>query len=167
MAIVDLRAGRVGDAAAHLREQLQIAMQTGLRPTLLAGLDGRRHRCAATRRTAEAVTGPCRGPGGASEPMAEGREHRPVRRQIGRGHDRTAYRAENSGPGPNGLPLPTAADAVTVILDGVRPGTWRILVGEDAKMIDAAVRAKPEAACDYAELFSKPAEEPATATPDR
>ena len=31
-AILDLRAGRVGDAAAHLREQLQIAMQTGMRP---------------------------------------------------------------------------------------------------------------------------------------
>jgi NAD(P)-dependent dehydrogenase (short-subunit alcohol dehydrogenase family) len=48
----------------------------------------------------------------------------------------------------------SAADAATVILDGVRSGAWRILVGEDAKMIDAAVRAKPEAAYDYAELFS-------------
>jgi hypothetical protein len=46
-----------------------------------------------------------------------------------------------------------AADAATVILDGVRSGEWRILVGEDAKMIDAKVRAKPEAAYDYAELF--------------
>ena len=33
--ILDLRTGRVGDATAHLREQLQIAMQTGLRPVLL------------------------------------------------------------------------------------------------------------------------------------
>jgi NAD(P)-dependent dehydrogenase (short-subunit alcohol dehydrogenase family) len=48
----------------------------------------------------------------------------------------------------------SAAEAATVILDGVRSGSWRILVGEDAKMIDAAVRAKPEAAYDYAELFS-------------
>jgi NAD(P)-dependent dehydrogenase (short-subunit alcohol dehydrogenase family) len=48
----------------------------------------------------------------------------------------------------------SAAEAATVILDGVRSGAWRILVGEDAKMIDAAVRAKPEAAYDYAELFS-------------
>ena len=31
-------------------------------------------------------------------------------------------------------------------------GAWRILVGEDAKVLDAAVRAKPEAAYDYAEL---------------
>ncbi len=48
----------------------------------------------------------------------------------------------------------SAADAGAVILDGVRSGAWRILIGEDAKMIDAAVRAKPEAAYDYAELFS-------------
>ena len=48
----------------------------------------------------------------------------------------------------------SAAEAATVILDGVRSGAWRILIGEDAKMIDAAVRAKPEAAYDYAELFS-------------
>jgi NAD(P)-dependent dehydrogenase (short-subunit alcohol dehydrogenase family) len=48
----------------------------------------------------------------------------------------------------------TAAQAATIILDGVRSGAWRILVGEDAKAIDAALRAKPEAAYDYAELFS-------------
>jgi NAD(P)-dependent dehydrogenase (short-subunit alcohol dehydrogenase family) len=48
----------------------------------------------------------------------------------------------------------SAADAAKIILDGVRSGAWRILVGEDAKMIDAAVRAKPEATYDYAELFA-------------
>lgn len=46
----------------------------------------------------------------------------------------------------------SAARAATVILDGVRSGRWRILVGEDAERIDALVRAKPEAAYDYAEL---------------
>jgi NAD(P)-dependent dehydrogenase (short-subunit alcohol dehydrogenase family) len=54
----------------------------------------------------------------------------------------------------------SAAQAATIILDGVRSGAWRILVGEDAKKIDAAVRAKPEAAYDYAELFSALATEP-------
>src|SRR6202041_2807963 len=49
----------------------------------------------------------------------------------------------------------SAAQAATIILDGVRSGAWRILVGEDASKIDAAVRAKPEAAYDYAELFSE------------
>ena len=53
----------------------------------------------------------------------------------------------------------SAAEAATIILDGVRSGAWRILVGEDAKMIDAAVRAKPESAYDYAELFSAPAKD--------
>ena len=59
----------------------------------------------------------------------------------------------------------SAAAAAAIILDGVRSGAWRILVGEDAKMIDAAVRAKPEAAYDYAELFSGLAEERAPGTP--
>jgi NAD(P)-dependent dehydrogenase (short-subunit alcohol dehydrogenase family) len=48
----------------------------------------------------------------------------------------------------------SAGEAATIILDGVRSGAWRILIGEDAAMIDAAVRAKPGAAYDYAELFS-------------
>jgi len=60
----------------------------------------------------------------------------------------------------------SAAEAATAILDGVRSGAWRILVGEDARMIDARVRAKPEAAYDYAELFSGLAEEPAEADPE-
>jgi NAD(P)-dependent dehydrogenase (short-subunit alcohol dehydrogenase family) len=46
----------------------------------------------------------------------------------------------------------TAAAAATIILDGVQSGAWRILVGKDAKAIDAAVRARPEAAYDYAKL---------------
>ncbi len=43
----------------------------------------------------------------------------------------------------------TAAQAATIILDGVRSGAWRILVGEEAKMLDAAVRASPEAPFNY------------------
>jgi NAD(P)-dependent dehydrogenase (short-subunit alcohol dehydrogenase family) len=54
----------------------------------------------------------------------------------------------------------SAGEAATVILDGVRSGAWRILIGEDAVMIDAAVRAKPDAAYDYAELFGAAAEKP-------
>ena len=61
----------------------------------------------------------------------------------------------------------SAAQAATIILDGVRSGAWRILVGEDAKMIDAVVRAKPEASYDYAELFSEMAQAPATGTPEQ
>ena len=47
----------------------------------------------------------------------------------------------------------SAAQAATIILEGVRSGTWRILVGQDAAMIDERIRANPEAAYDYAELF--------------
>jgi hypothetical protein len=47
------------------------------------------------------------------------------------------------------------AQAATIILDGVRSGTWRILVGRDAGLLDAAVRDKPEAAYDYPDLFGR------------
>ncbi len=45
----------------------------------------------------------------------------------------------------------TAAQAATVILDGVRRGAWRILIGEDAHAIDRMVREDPESA--YGEKF--------------
>ncbi|UBU18164.1 SDR family NAD(P)-dependent oxidoreductase [Nonomuraea gerenzanensis] len=35
------------------------------------------------------------------------------------------------------------AEAAAIILDGVRAGTWRILVGDDARALDAAMRADP------------------------
>jgi predicted ATPase/DNA-binding CsgD family transcriptional regulator len=56
MTTLDLRTGRTDEAAAHLRELLQIATQTGLRPLVHAGLDCCGHLCAATGRPAEAVT---------------------------------------------------------------------------------------------------------------
>jgi NAD(P)-dependent dehydrogenase (short-subunit alcohol dehydrogenase family) len=37
----------------------------------------------------------------------------------------------------------SAAQAATIILDAVRNGEWRVLVGEDAKRLDAAIRAEP------------------------
>lgn len=42
----------------------------------------------------------------------------------------------------------TAAEAATIILDGVRAGRWRILVGEDASVIDRLVRDHAEEAYD-------------------
>jgi predicted ATPase/DNA-binding CsgD family transcriptional regulator len=56
LAILDLRAGRTGDAATRLRELLHVAIQTGLRAIVPAGLDCCGHLCAATGRPAEAVT---------------------------------------------------------------------------------------------------------------
>jgi NAD(P)-dependent dehydrogenase (short-subunit alcohol dehydrogenase family) len=48
----------------------------------------------------------------------------------------------------------SAADAATIILDGVRSGAWRILVGQDAAMLDENVRANPADAYNYQELFA-------------
>jgi hypothetical protein len=44
----------------------------------------------------------------------------------------------------------SAAEAATIILDGVRAGRWRILVGDDAVKMDALVRADPEQAYEPA-----------------
>ena len=52
----------------------------------------------------------------------------------------------------------SAADAATIILDGVRSGAWRILVGKDAETLDAAIRADPDAAYDYPKLAKVAAE---------
>jgi NAD(P)-dependent dehydrogenase (short-subunit alcohol dehydrogenase family) len=49
--------------------------------------------------------------------------------------------------------LLSAAEAATIILDGVRSGAWRILVGKDVAFVDERVRSRPESAYDYAELF--------------
>ena len=46
----------------------------------------------------------------------------------------------------------TAAAAAKVILDGVKAGRWRILVGDDAHRLDERVRQTPEGAYD-AEFF--------------
>src|SRR5207245_2457343 len=56
MVILDLRAGRINEATAHLHEQIEIAGQAGMRTGLLAGLDCCGYLCAATGRHAEAVT---------------------------------------------------------------------------------------------------------------
>jgi hypothetical protein len=40
----------------------------------------------------------------------------------------------------------TAAQAATTILNGVREGKWRILVGQDAEFMDSMVRERPEEA---------------------
>ena len=53
---VDLRAGRTGDAAAHLREELRLAVRTGNWFDLRIGLFQCGDLCAATGRGAQALT---------------------------------------------------------------------------------------------------------------
>jgi len=52
----------------------------------------------------------------------------------------------------------TAAQAATVILDGVKAERWRILVGDDAQRMDALVRADPDEAYEPA-FFDRLAKE--------
>jgi NAD(P)-dependent dehydrogenase (short-subunit alcohol dehydrogenase family) len=52
----------------------------------------------------------------------------------------------------------TAAEAATIILDGVKAERWRILVGDDAHKMDALVRADPEQAYE-APFFERLAKE--------
>jgi hypothetical protein len=50
----------------------------------------------------------------------------------------------------------TAAAAAKVILDGVKAGQWRILVGDDARRLDERVRQSPERAyeADFYQSFA-------------
>ncbi len=47
----------------------------------------------------------------------------------------------------------SASEAATVILDGVKEGRWRILIGDDARSLDERVRANPEGAYDEDFVF--------------
>jgi predicted ATPase/DNA-binding CsgD family transcriptional regulator len=56
MTILDLSAGRIADAAAHLREAVQVALRTGYSNVVINSLDCCGLLCAATGRPAEAMT---------------------------------------------------------------------------------------------------------------
>jgi hypothetical protein len=54
----------------------------------------------------------------------------------------------------------TAAEAATIILEGVRKEQWRILVGDDAAVLDRLVRDAPEQAYEPAFMERLLAETP-------
>jgi DNA-binding CsgD family transcriptional regulator len=56
MPVLDLRVGRIEDAAAHLEEELQLTARIGARMGQLGSLDSCAQLCAMTGRPAEAVT---------------------------------------------------------------------------------------------------------------
>ena len=66
------------------------------------------------------------------------------------GHEVDASVTERAVAFRNNAPT-SAEQAATIILDGVRAGRWRILVGDDAHVLDAMVRDTPEDA--YEESF--------------
>jgi len=66
------------------------------------------------------------------------------------GHEVDASVTERAVAFRNNAPT-SAEQAATIILDGVRAGQWRILVGDDAHVLDSMVRDRPEDA--YEEAF--------------
>jgi len=113
MATVDVQAGRVRDAAAHLREGLQGALRAGVRGILHDYLGCCGHLCAVTGRPAEALTIwaayiALLGPGGAEHaPASDPRwadALRAARQELGPGRTRAA---EDRGAAMN---LTTAAE---------------------------------------------------------
>ena len=130
---LDLRAGRTGDAAAHLREGLHLAVRTGSWFDLLTGISQCGDLCAATGRIAEALTlwAACAAvdrheglPDPPDPPWSVPRreeQRRQARRALGPGRARAAeergaamnmdtaaeYALMLTDPGP---PVPTASD---------------------------------------------------------
>jgi len=107
LADLDLRAGRLDDAAAHLRESLQVGARAGDRVEVFNALDWCGYLCAATGRDAEAVTvwaartALLRQNAYTDPPMLVRRRHGPLRRAWKTlGEDR-AQAAEDRGAAMN------------------------------------------------------------------
>lgn len=66
---------------------------------------------------------------------------------LAHGGEPDAASVERAAMFRNSAPT-TAASAAAVILDGVRAGRWRILIGDDAHTLDLAVRQAPDEAYD-------------------
>ncbi len=125
MVILDEQAGRASDAAAYLREGLQIAGRTGGGWELLNGLDCCGYLCATTGRCAEALTlwaalAALKRHEGFTEPPAEARRrHEPLRearQALGPARARTA---EERGAA---MSLDTAAEyALMLTTPGPQP----------------------------------------------
>ena len=84
------------------------------------------------------------------EELARGaRAHRAARASDVDGVDRRPAPRRHAADAPRTFrdkaPI-SAAEAATIILDGVREERWRILVGEDAQVLDRMVREAPEEA---------------------
>jgi non-specific serine/threonine protein kinase len=126
IADLDLRAGRAGDAAAHLREGLRLAVRTGAWLELQLALSQCGELCAATGRAAEALTlwAACAAAGQREEPTdlpwfeTRWKEQQCQARQaLGPGRARAA---EDRGAA---MSLATAADYALMLTDPSPPQT--------------------------------------------
>jgi len=114
---LDLRAGRTGDAAAHLREGLRLAVRTGSRLDLLTGLSQCGDLCAATGRAAEALTlwaAFDRHKGLTDPPWFETRREEQMRQARQALGPARAHEAEQRGPA---MSLATAAEYALMLTD--------------------------------------------------
>jgi predicted ATPase/DNA-binding CsgD family transcriptional regulator len=137
MTMLDVQAGRIEDAAAHLREVLQIALRTDNGNDMFNGLDCCGYLCAATGRWAETLTlwaahAAFKQPGQYADALGQdGRRHEPLRvaRQV-LGPDQ-AQAAEHRGAA---MSLTTAAEyALLLTAQGppaVPPGLARLSARE-------------------------------------
>ena len=159
LVILDLLAGRSRDAAAHLRELLQVAARTGSPVDALNGLDCCGHLCAATGRAAEAVTlwaayaAVLRQDGFTDVPLDSARRDEPLRRaRQALGEVRTRA-AEDRGAA---MSLATAAEyALTLATLGPQPEAPPELAGlstRERELVTLVARGRTDAQI-AAELF--------------
>ena len=151
MVMLDLHAGRVQDAAAHLREGLQIAVRDGGWIELINYLNCCGHLCAATGRPAEALTmwaacGTLFGQeGGVDSPADVRRRDEPLRaaRQV-LGPDRTRT-AEERGAA---MSLATAAEYALMLTTSSSqappPGTAN-LSARERELVTLVARGRTDA----------------------
>jgi len=137
LADLDLRAGRLKDAAEHLRESIQAAARTGEPIDMLNALDWCGYLCAATGRDAEAVTvwaargALFRWAESAEPPVTMRRRCEPLRRaRQALGPARTRA-AEDRGAAMN--PATAAEYAFLLTAPGLPPGEPRQLAGLSAR----------------------------------
>jgi predicted ATPase/DNA-binding CsgD family transcriptional regulator len=161
-ATVNLLAERFDDAAAHLRESLQLATHTGHRMEMLNGLNWSGHLCAATARPADAVTvwAACgslaSNMGFGDSPADAARRDEPLRQaRLALGEAR-ARAAEERGVA---MSLPTAAEyALMLITAGPQPPVPAAVAGLSAReqeLVTLVARGRTDAQI-AAELFISP-----------
>jgi len=131
LAELDQVAGRIPQAAEHLREALEISVRIGSRLRLIDCLDNCGHLCAATQRWADAVTmwaayASCLEELGMSDtPSAEERRREPMRtaeQSLGSGRMRAA------GERATAMTLAAAAE-FAILLTAIDPQSLRIQPG--------------------------------------
>jgi predicted ATPase/DNA-binding CsgD family transcriptional regulator len=159
LVILDLLAGRIRDAAAHVRELLQVSARTGSPVDALNGLDCCGQLCAATGRAAEAVTlwaayaALLQHDGFTDAPVDTARRDEPLRRARQALGEDGARAAEDRGAA---MSLATAAEyALMLATPGPQPQAPPGLAGlstRECELVTLVARGRTDAQI-AAELF--------------